>query len=698
VVVPSIDQYYGMIEYSTAAVAVVILILACDDLFIDAWFWCRELYRHLTVWRIHRPLTTAQLYDRDEQPMAIMIPAWLEHAVIAPMLENMVTTLDYRDYVIFVGTYVNDAATIDEVERMRQRYRHLIRVEVPHPGPTCKADCLNWIIQAILLHEQSEGTEFVGVVLHDSEDVLHPLELKLFNYILPRKDFIQIPVTSLERDWHDFVAGTYMDEFAEWHARDLVVRESLSRMVPSAGVGTCFSRRALMNLAAETDNHPFNTDSLTEDYDIGARLARRGMKSIFCRFPVNFVVRRKTWFGLGHIQEVRLRMPLCVREYFPDTFRTAYRQKARWTIGICFQGWQQVGWAGSPATKYLLFRDRKAIVTPFINIVAYLLTAQLLAFWLAAATGWWRNSASELLDWRIIALFYANGIVLLWRISQRCYFVGRLYGWEQALLSVPRMVVGNFVNFMAAARAWKIVLSHIAFGTRIVWDKTRHEFPTVEALVRQRRKLGELLIAWRAVDERSLGAALDRQRTTGLPLGRILVAEGLLDEETVAEAIAFQSNLPRAHPTVEQIQLAAEMVPADVCVRWRIVPIGIDPLGRVMFATAGPPTAEMRQDVTGLLNREVSWHVVRESESAAAIRLIRGSDTPAYTSEVPLLGDLLLGMGLVQRETLSAVLTRYHPEVDGRIGDFLVSQGVVTRDAVRQAAEAQQRLLAMTAA
>ena len=54
------------------------------------------------------------------------------------------------------------------------------------------------------------------------------VELKFFNYLLPRKDMIQLPVASLERNWFELVAGTYMDEFAEWHAKDLVVRESLA--------------------------------------------------------------------------------------------------------------------------------------------------------------------------------------------------------------------------------------------------------------------------------------------------------------------------------------------------------------------------------------------------------------------------------------------------------------------------------------
>ena len=49
--------------------------------------------------------------------------------------------------------------------------------------------------------------------------MLHPLELKYYNYLLPRMDFIQLPVTSLEREWYELVAGTYMDEFAEWHTK-----------------------------------------------------------------------------------------------------------------------------------------------------------------------------------------------------------------------------------------------------------------------------------------------------------------------------------------------------------------------------------------------------------------------------------------------------------------------------------------------
>ena len=537
-------DYYRWLEILTAVVSVVILLSSIDDLFVDVWYWVREIYRSLTVRRKYKRLTAAELRERPEQPIAIMVPAWLEYDVIAPMLSNMVSTLEYKNYTIFVGTYRNDARTIAEVERMRRRYRQLVRVEVPHDGPTCKADCLNWIVQALFKHEQHLPAPFAGVVLHDSEDVLHPLELKYYSYLLPRMDFIQLPVTSLERSWFELVAGTYMDEFAEWHSKDLVVRESLSSMVPSAGVGTCFSHRALKELSQATDNQPFNVDSLTEDYDIGTRLSRMGMKQIFGKFDVDYVTRRVSLFGLGREKVGSIQMPLGVREFFPDTFRTAYRQKARWTLGIGLQGWEQVGWSGSLATKYLLFRDRKGLVTSFVAILGYVLMFNFLLFYIADVLGWWTVYYPSVFPpggW-FLTVMGLNAFALLMRVVQRAYFVTTMYGWEHGVLSVPRMIVGNCINAMAAARAWRLFLSSKLFGTRLVWDKTMHDFPSADQFVQRRQRLGELLLSWRAIDDVHLERALQLQAQSGRPLGTILLENGWLDQGTLDEAISFQQE------------------------------------------------------------------------------------------------------------------------------------------------------------
>ncbi|MGP1628591.1 MAG: glycosyl transferase family protein [Giesbergeria sp.] len=535
-------DYYRGLEIVTAVVSVIILISSVDDLFIDAWYWVREVSRNLTVRRQYKRLSAEQLRAQAEQSMAIMVPAWMEYDVIAPMLSNMVSMLEYSNYTIFVGTYQNDHRTISEVERMRRRYRQLVRVEVPHDGPTCKADCLNWVVQAVFKHEREVQQPFAGLVLHDCEDVLHPLELKYYSYLLPRMDFIQLPVTSLERSWFELVAGTYMDEFAEWHSKDLVVRESLSKMVPSAGVGTCFSHRAMQVLAATTENQPFNNESLTEDYDIGTRLSRLGMKQIFGKFDVDYVTRRISWFGLGREKISSIQMPLGVREYFPDTFRAAYRQKARWTIGIGLQGWEQVGWEGSLATKYLLFRDRKGLITSFVAIFGYLLMLNFLVFYTAEKLGWWTiyyPSAFSPGGW-FMTVMGLNAVALSLRVVQRAYFVSSMYGWEHGLLSIPRMVIGNFINAMAAARAWKLFLANKLFGAKLVWDKTLHEFPSADQLDRHRQRLGEVLLSWRAIDAVHLEQALTLQRQLRRPLGKILLENGWLDAGTLEEAISFQ--------------------------------------------------------------------------------------------------------------------------------------------------------------
>lgn len=545
-------DYFRFLEIVAVAVAVVILVSSIDDTLIDIYYWIRRVRRHFTVKKKFRKLTEEDLRSKPEQPLAVMVPAWHEYDVIAPMLEAMIATLDYRNYKIYVGTYCNDARTIAEVERMRRRYRMLVRVEVPHPGPTCKADCLNWIVQAIFRDHNAMSEPYAGVILHDCEDVLHPLELKYFNYLLPRIDFIQLPVGSLERHWDELVAGTYMDEFAESHAKDMVVREFLAGMVPSAGVGTCFSLKAIGELATESNNQPFNTSTLTEDYDIGARLARKGMKQIFAKFPVQYTRTRRSWMGLGKPTKQIIHDAMSVREYFPNTFRTAYRQKSRWILGISLQGWKLVGWKGSLTEKYFFFRDRKGLITSFVAIVAYFLVFNFILFQIADALGWWKIYYPTLFapnSWTVDLLKF-NLMFFVVRGAHRFYFVNRLYGWEHALLSFPRMIVGNFVNAMAAARAWRLFIANFIFGTQLVWDKTMHDFPTTELLLPERQRLGDILLSWHAVSEAELEKALEAQRNEGnRPLGEILLERQLVSDIVLSEAIDFQALWSDAQET-----------------------------------------------------------------------------------------------------------------------------------------------------
>ena len=206
-----------------------------------------------------------------------------------------------------------------------------------------------------------------------------------------------------------------------------------------------------------------------------------------------------------------------------------------------------MGWTGSFATRYLLFRDRKGLVTSFIAILAYLLLANFFLFYLADRFGWWTVYYPSYFrpgGW-LVTLMWLNAVALLLRVVQRMYFVGNMYGWEHAVLSVPRMIVGNFINAMAAARAWKLFIGHLITGKRLAWDKTMHDFPSTDQLAQQRQRLGELLLSWQAIDEDKLAQALEIQARDKKPLGTILLEQGWLDAGTLKEAIDFNKARKR---------------------------------------------------------------------------------------------------------------------------------------------------------
>jgi adsorption protein B len=55
----------------------------------------------------------------------------------------------------------------------------------------------------------------------------------------------------------------------------------------------------------------------------------------------------------------------------------------------------------------------------------------------------------------------------------RAFFTAAAYGWSEGLLSIPRLIVGNIIAMLAAARALSLHLG----GGATRWDKTRHIFP-----------------------------------------------------------------------------------------------------------------------------------------------------------------------------------------------------------------------------
>lgn len=690
------------LKYVAIALALLMFLLGLDDLFIDLVYWSRKLIRR---WRVYEKFERAdeqRLYTIAEKPLAIMVPAWNEVGVVGEMARLAASTIDYENYQIFVGTYPNDADTQADVDAVCQHYPNVHKVVCARPGPTSKADCLNNIIDAILRFESEAKIQFAGFILHDAEDVISPMELRLFNYLLPNKDLIQIPVYPYAPEWHGFTAGHYVDEFAENHGKDVIVREALTGQVPSAGVGTCFSRKAISALLEDGDGIAFDVQSLTEDYDIGFRLKQKGMKCIFARYSISDpkLALEQPWaFGMNR----EFSQVICVREHFPRDLQHAIRQKSRWIVGIVFQGTKNLGWSRKGLLNYFLWRDRRGLIAYMLSFLVNLLFAILITMWLITviAPESWRYP-SILSDSAILpVLLWLNGFMLLNRLFQRGWFVTRYYGLAEGLLSAPRMMWSNFVNFFANLRALRQVMA-MGDSRRVAWDKTTHEFPALTKA--QRVPLGHRLVEKGLLTEEQLEAAITspvRRR-----LGRELLLREYIDSTQLVQELAEQLELEWAPLNPFKIdQRLIDAVPRRVASHYGVLPVAEEG-DTLVLASEGPVSQVSLGAISRQLKRPVRSRLAPQGRVTLGIRywyasprqnadmrhmlevLERHQDDEALLERVSrhqvLLGNLLQVRGMVPPTLFNQAMIDFDAEKMS-LGEHLISRGMITQEVLEQA-------------
>ena len=429
------------------------LLFALDDLAVDIIYFARQGWRAIAVYsRFPRMHAGGLPSPMRSGWMAVLIPAWDEASVIAPMLRATLERFDHGEYWLFVGHYRNDPATFAAIASVRDP--RIVAVEIDVDGPTTKADCLNRLYAGLVAYEKAVARTAKAVVLHDAEDLVHPLELKLFDRLIEYAGLVQLPVVPLIDADSRWVGGHYADEFAEAHMKELVVREAVGAAIPLAGVGCAIERVALSRLAARHNGRPFAGASLTEDYEMGLRLGAIGVKTMFVRIPA----------------EPGSRAVVASRGHFPSTIAAAVRQKARWIGGIAFAGWDQLGWRGGLGERWMRMRDRRGPLAALLLLAGY--TAAIL--WgevaLAAALG---APIAVPVSAALAMLMWINGWLLGWRLLMRACFTSAAYGWREGLRSIPRTLIANIIAVLAARRA---LLLHSAGGAKR-WDKTHHIFP-----------------------------------------------------------------------------------------------------------------------------------------------------------------------------------------------------------------------------
>ena len=206
------------------AVAIVIILSGLDDLFIDiSYWWFKKKYsRELP--------TLKEINDAKEKPIALIIGCWMEYDVIGRTVNLALKNLKYKNYRIFVAVYQNDDKTIAEVRKYSDNDPRVIMAINPKNGPTSKADNLNNAYRCIKSYEEQYG-DFGVILIHDSEDFIHPLSMKLYNYLIIHKgyDAVQIPVVPIKSEVGRLFHRTYCDAFAEVHTKDVKIGRASCR-------------------------------------------------------------------------------------------------------------------------------------------------------------------------------------------------------------------------------------------------------------------------------------------------------------------------------------------------------------------------------------------------------------------------------------------------------------------------------------
>lgn len=434
-----------------------------DDLAVDL----------AAILRKRKPLKLSEkdlneMMQLPEKKIAILVANWQEEEIIERIVTGNINAINYKNYEIVLGVYPNDRATLEAARRVEKKFTNVTVVVNTMNGPTSKGQMLNVMASYLESYNKSNGqAPFDMILIQDSEDIIHPQSLKLFNKHSNTYDFVQIPVFSLEVPLSKFTAGVYIDEFIESHTKDILIRDYNKAGIPSAGVGTGMNWSAVQKIMDLQEGSFLNENTLTEDYHLGLTCHDLKLKQHFaCEY---YEIKDEK-------SDKTKREFIATREYFPQKFRQSIRQKTRWALGISLQGFEQRKWKSVHASeRYFLWRDRKGLVNAPLFTMALMFAIYFCATYIVYGT--WPAISNELWQSAFVILMWCNLMFSIFRIFNRMRLVSFVYGAKVASLVPVRWVLSNFINTSCTYNAAYQWGASKVKGELPAWSKTEHIIP-----------------------------------------------------------------------------------------------------------------------------------------------------------------------------------------------------------------------------
>lgn len=127
-------------------------------------------------------------------------------------------------------------------------------------------------------------------------------------------------------------------------------------------------------------------------------------------------------------------------------------------------------------------------------------------------------------------------------------------------------------------------------------------------------RLGDLLVRENLITQDQLEFALERQRSNGHKLGRVLVENGFVSEERISEALAMQLNIPYINLKNYSINpKLVRLLPESQARRFHAIVLE-ENKGRLLVGMCDPTDFSALDEIARLARREVDVAVVTEGQ------------------------------------------------------------------------------------
>ena len=247
------------------------------------------------------------LRDIDLPRYTIFCPLYKEWQVV-PQFVSAMSKLDSpaEKLEILFLLEENDTETIEKI-RAESMPEHFKIVVVPHSNPKTKPKAMNYGLQ----HATGEY-----LVIYDAEDMPEPDQLKkaivAFGKTSDRTICVQAKLNFYNTD-QNILTKIFTAEYSLWFDLILPGLQSIDAPIPLGGTSNHFKVSVLKELDG------WDAFNVTEDCDLGMRLAKRGYKTAVVESttyeeansePINWYNQRSRWIK-GYIQTyfVHMRAP-----------------------------------------------------------------------------------------------------------------------------------------------------------------------------------------------------------------------------------------------------------------------------------------------------------------------------------------------------------------------------------------------------